>query len=65
MKRGSESFSPMEEVKQSRTKVMQSEIKEADSRCALHLFFSFWLILEACCCSVLFANSLFCVTRSN
>lgn len=37
MNRESESFSPTESVKQSRTKVMLSEIKEKDSRRALHL----------------------------
>lgn len=46
MNRESESFSPTESVKQSRSKVMQSEIKEEDSRWALHLCFSlsgwFW-----------------------
>lgn len=61
----SESFSPTESVKHRRPKVMQSKIKEG-SRWALHLFFSFWLTLETCCCcSELFANSLFCITRSN
>lgn len=33
---------------------------------SLLLFFSaILLILETCCCGELFANSLFCVTRSN
>lgn len=44
MNRVRESFSPTESVKQNRTKVMQSEIKEEDSRWALHLCFS----LSAC-----------------
>lgn len=40
MNRVRESFSPTESVKQNGTKVMQSEIKEDDSRWALHLCFS-------------------------
>lgn len=62
MNRESESFSPTESVKQSRTKVIQSEIKEEDSRWALHLCFSlsgwFWKAAAAVSYSLIPSSAL-------